>query len=128
MRSLEPAVLPLSIPTSEKSPILDDSVERSIGLGVAELASIIARGLLERENGELKKETRNEGADMLARLARVKMHHPGFDEVARKWGKQALIEHISSPPDPQVPDEVMVEKLINVTLALLSGLIKQACN
>jgi hypothetical protein len=122
------ASLPLSAPASEKAPIIDDSIERGIGLGVAELAATIARGLIERADGGLRKETRNEGADLLARLARVKMHHAGFDAVARKWGMQALIEHISSPPDPQVPDEAMVEKLIDATLALLRGLIKQACN
>jgi hypothetical protein len=89
----EPAHLPLSVPTSEKAPIADDTVERSIGAGVAELASLIAKGLIERENGGLRKETRNEGADMLARLARVKMHHVGFDATARKCGMQALIAY-----------------------------------
>jgi hypothetical protein len=122
------ASLPLSVPTSEKSPIADDTVERAIGTGVAELASIIAKGLLERQDGGLKRETRAEGADMLARLARVKMHHPNFDMVAKKYGVQALIEHISAPPDPQVPDEVMIGKLVDGTLQLISGIVKKVLN
>jgi hypothetical protein len=120
------ASLPLSART--KSPIADDNIERAIGTGVAELAGLVCQGLLERENGGLRKETRNEGADLLARLARVKMHHPGFDAVARKYGVQALVEHVAGPPDPQVPNEVMIGKLVDGTLQLISGIVKKVSN
>jgi hypothetical protein len=124
MRLVEPTVLPS--PAAEVYP----SWEQDLGHRVAELASILAGGLIERErDGRISQTTKHDGGELLASLASLKMRIGSrFDEVARKYGIQSLCEHIAGPPNPAVPDVELVEKLIGETLKLVSGVLKKCLN
>jgi hypothetical protein len=54
---------------------------------------------------------------------RPKLHIPEFDGIARKYGAQILNEHLAAPPNP-MPDEELIDRVVEATLGLLTGFIK----
>ena len=101
----EAACLQLSVSNSENWP--NGSLERDIGAVVAALVSAMCRGLLERQDGQMRPETRNYGSELICKLIKIKLCVPDFGVIARKYGAEVLRAHVAASPDPMVPNEAI---------------------
>jgi hypothetical protein len=101
--------------------------EQDVGYKLAELASVIAQMLLEREaDGRVNPETRNEGGELFAQLIPLKLYiKDDFDAIARKHAIEALVAHVAAPPNPMPPDETAISNLVDTALRLLANFIKE---
>jgi hypothetical protein len=64
----------------------------------------------------------------MGELAVLKMDRADFDDIARCYGRQVLCAYLAMPPHSMVPNEKMLDKLIDLALELLTNFLKKMTN
>jgi hypothetical protein len=104
------------------------TVEQRIGGKVAQLAGTIAYALWERANGAISPETKRHGGELICELVRWKMLLPEFDALARKHGRQALLERYGCMAGTVTLSESTLDEMIEQALAALTKVARTKCN
>jgi hypothetical protein len=121
---LRPDEVATPAPTSASASEKFQTWQYEVGAKFAEMAAMVCRGLVAYWDGQSIKEiAHGEGAQLLCECVRLKLHIPEFDGIARKYGAQILNEHLAAPPNP-MPDEELIDRVVEATLGLLTGFIK----
>jgi hypothetical protein len=122
------AFLPTQEPRREAREIAP-SPEQYIGSLIGNFVGALAAGILEHQQlGRMTKETARRGGDAMCELVPFKLCTPDFDAIARKYGVQALCEHVAAPPNLMTPNEEFIGRLVDIAIRHLTEFLQKKLN